>query len=169
MTTAAETVARAVAFGDMVEFYRVDAMRRMRFVLSRGAALMACGALVVGLSFLTRAGEGGRIAAAALGAAFVLSGSLSTIIGLHAVLREEAYIALRRDGLEIATADACAAIAWDELAAVRCDRRDGGERIVLVHRDGGERELSQAFAGTTRAALAKRLDEVRRKAQWNLL
>jgi hypothetical protein len=137
----------------------------MRRVLVVGASLLSGGALVMMASFLVHAREWIRSATAGLGLVCTIAGAVQTAIGMPRILLEDAYLAIRSDGLQLRLSGVDSFVSWDDLERVR---HEPGA-VVLVLREGEPVVIRRVFAGITLEDLAKRLDDARRKAQFNLL
>jgi hypothetical protein len=154
--------------GAMLEYYRVDSTRRVVRALVIGPALLLAGSLILAAAIVIgRHSEVFRWIVAAIGAVCTVGGPVFVIAALHRILREEAYLALRTDGIlyhrglerDLATWDSLEHVRWDPDARVlRLERRQGEPWLI-----------AERFAGIDGPALAKRLDEVRRKAGFGLL
>jgi hypothetical protein len=158
----------AVAGGTaVIEWYRVDRSQGMRRALLAAAGAMATGSLVVGLSFLTRQPPSMRIAAAVVGFVAVVAGPLIAILGLRRSLTEDLYVVLRADGVVLHLEEPETVMPWESIARVRHD--PAARAVVFTLRSGELQTLTTPFAGITTEALARRLDECRRKADFKLL
>jgi hypothetical protein len=156
-----------VADEDILEFYRVDQTARIRRILGTGAGILTLGALVTSIAFVADRSATVRSVASAFGVACCVTGALTAVIGMARALREDAYLAVRRDGILFHAFAPDTFVAWGDLQQVRFDAGRG--LVILERRDGGQVVTERRFAGTTPEGLAKRLDELRRKAEWNLL
>lgn len=131
---------------------------------------MAAGSLVVGLSFLTRQPEHVRVTAAVVGFFVVLTGPVVTLLGLRQPLAEDLYLGVRKDALVLALGRQGAEpqdLPWEDLE--HCAFDEARDILVLRRRDGTTVEIPHHFAGIATGVLAKRLDELRRKATFRLL
>lgn len=98
----------------------------------------------------------------------VIAGPLSVISRLHRVMQTDEYLLLRTDGALVRLGKEKKLVTWDELDSVVYDSASGA--IELRMRDDvPPLRLTQRFAGIDAEALAKRLEEVRRKAIWKVL
>jgi hypothetical protein len=146
----------------MVDWYRVDAWPRMRRVLIAGPALLTLGGLVVAVSFATREPASVRELADIAGLFLVATGAAVTMAGMHRILRDDAYLSIRTDGVLFHAASVETFVAWDDLRLARWDaglpaihlERRGGDAIVVAHR----------FAAIEGPALAERIERARRRA-----
>ena len=151
----------------MLSFYRAAPWARMRRVLLVGPSALACGGLVVAVSFLTREPPGVRTAAAAAGLVLVAGGALFTLAGMHRILRDDVVIALRTDGLALTLQEPARElfIAWDDLTAARWD--PSAEELVL-ERSGETVIVTGSFAGISGKELAERIAATKRRIAMNL-
>lgn len=153
---------------EILEWYRVDQTARIRRVLGAGAGILTFGALVTSVSFLADQRAFVRGAASVVGILCCIAGALTAVIGMYRALRDDAYLTVRADGiLYHAATPPETFIAWADLVSVRFDEARGA--VVFERREATEILAERPFAGTTLADLAKRLDDLRRKAAWNLL
>jgi hypothetical protein len=151
-----------------VEFYRVDMSRRITAVV-----LLCPLPTIAGMLLLMRPMQGrveptpAWIALGILGLLLVAAGPLSMILSLRRVFQSDDYLLLRTDGLLEHVGDRSVLYPWDDLESVKYDETSG--TVVLRARDGSEAHLAHPLAGIQPPALAARLDEVRRKAIWELI
>jgi len=148
----------------IVEWYRVDATRPIAAYLACGVAGMVTGMLAVTKLVLDRDASG--LVCGAFGILVVVGGGLTTLIGLHRMLRDECYIALRVDGALFVRPDGWKLLRWDEVEDVRYDAARNA--VVLIGRDGSEWALGDRFAGIDNAQLAKHAATVRRRALFGM-
>jgi hypothetical protein len=154
----------------ILEWYRVDAWPRMRRVLIAGPVLLSLGGLVVAVSFAARQPPGIRAVAAALGMALVATGAGSTLLGMQRILRDDAYLAIRTDGVAFRGTGAESAeafVAWDALARAAWEEPRGA--LVLERKDAAPLTLALRFAGIGGAALAEAIERARRRAAMGML
>ncbi len=152
---------------NLIEWYRIDRTESMRRVLIAAGGAMATGSFVVGLSFLTRQPEGMRIVAAVIGFVCVVMGPLIAIVGLRGSLIEDLYLVVRVDGMVIHLEAPETMVSWHDIERIVHD--PVAQAVVLRMRSGEQSRLTRPFAGITMEALARRLDECRRKADFQLL
>jgi hypothetical protein len=145
----------------MLDWYRVDAWRRMRRVLVAGPALLTLGGLVVAVSFATREPASVRELADIVGLFLVAAGAAVTMAGMHRILRDDAYLSIRTDGVMLHSASLETFVAWTDLERVRWD----GARpaILLERREGDAIVISHRFATIEAPALAERIERARRR------
>lgn len=166
-TTRAPTQRDAPPEGRPVEFHRLDASRRITAIVLLCPLPVIAGMLVLMRPVQARLGGDPWIGVALLGLALVAAGPLSMILALRRVLQAEQYILLRTDGLLDHTGGEPVLHRWEDIERVVHDAP--AHAIVLRRRNGGRTLLRQRFAGISRRDLAARLDEVRRKSDFDLL
>jgi hypothetical protein len=155
----------------LIAFYRADVRARMWRVLLVGPGALTSGGLVISLSFLGRP-RSVLVEAALVGFVLIAGGAVYTLLGMHRILREDSFLALRTDGVVVQSAAGPhqAFIAWDDLSAARWDEA----RAALVLERSGEPPLpplvvAQPFARVTGAELAACITATKRKIAMNLL
>jgi hypothetical protein len=151
----------------LVAFYRADPWARMWRVLLRGPAALTAGSLVIALSLATHASRSLRDAASAVGFVLVAAGAIYTLLGMHRILREDSYVALRIDGLVVHSSAAETIISWDSLRAVRWEALR--KQLVLERDDAPPVVAAGPFANVTGQALAELIAGTKRKIAMNLL
>lgn len=146
--------------------WRLDQRRGFTRVLGQGALLVAIGCAVVGLGLFFRARGVGRWAIP-LGVFVVATGPLRAILGMHRLLTVETYLAVRADALvwQAATGPAIE-LAWDALRAIGWDAARAA--IVVERREGEPLVLTERFDGVAAPELARRLEQVRKRAALGL-
>jgi hypothetical protein len=151
----------------ILEWYRVDPWPRMRRVLIGGPALLTAGGLVVAVSFLTRQPNHVRVEAAALGLVLTAGGAIFTMAGMHRILREDSYLAMRTDGLALRSPSFETRIAWSEL---ECVTWDASRNELVLERSGGEAFVfPRPFARISGPVLAQRIEQMRRRIEMGLV
>lgn len=151
----------------LLEWYRADSSRRLRKVLGIGAGVLTSGALLTGLSFASHQHETLRNSAVVIGLLCTMGGALVAVIGLQRILAEDAYIAVRTDGILVHLGAHEEVLAWSDMERIRFDPARAA--VVFTRRDGGELVIQRPLSGATHETLAPHLDSLRRKAEWNLL
>ncbi len=151
----------------VVDWYRSDPLPRMRRVLIAGPAVLTTGGLVIAVSFLTHQTHSVRVEAAVAGLVLVAAGAIFTTVSMHRLLRDDAYLAIRTDGVAVHSRQGETLVAWDELERAHWD----AERLELVieRRTSSAITLSGPFSGIAGPALVDRLQHARRKAAMGLL
>lgn len=174
----------------LVAWYRPEIARRLRRVLLPAAGLMLLGSLAWAHVKLFHGGPDvlGRAAPPAqgtplppaplppaeafglmaIGLVLCVAGGLLAILGLLRTMREDVYLALRTDGALWHRGGDEVFLPWGELERVRWDAEQAA--LVFERRDGDAPfQLGGRFADVEGPELARRLDDVRRKAIWGLL
>lgn len=150
----------------IVAWYRADPWPRMRRVLLTGPAVLALGGLVTAAAFLARLGDL-RPAATLAGILLVAAGAIFTVVGMSHLLREDASLALRTDGVAVRAGGVETLVPWDDLAGVTWDAPRG--ELTLERAGGGPVTIVPRFAEVAGEALADRILQTRRKAAMGLL
>jgi hypothetical protein len=151
----------------LLEWYRADHSRRIRRVLFSGAGVVTIGGLVVAVSFLTRQPHDVRVAAATIGFASIFGGALFTMISMHRTLADEDAVTLRSDGVAVRSGREETLVAWGDLERATYDGNRAA--VVLARRTGEPVVIVRKHAGIELPALAKRIEDARRKASFDLL
>ncbi len=143
----------------MLEWYRADRSARMERVLVRASAFVVVGA-IVGAAAIR---YGLALGLVSLG--LVVSGGATAMAGLRRELIEERWLALRTDGLVYARDGKTRRMPWRFVDDVRVE----GRRVVVVLRSGKRVEITERFAGTTRAHLVENIARARARSAHGLL
>lgn len=175
----------------IVEWYRLDASRRIFGTLVIGAVIMLVGSIVSAAGLFASRGElphpalaGHRraminpepapdqspileITTGLIALACLLGGGVTAIVGLKRALSEESYLALRHDGALFVHGDTERFVAWEDLEDVRWDAPTNA--LLFVGHDGEAVPLVARFADVTNEDLAQRVRAVRRRAVHGLL
>jgi len=175
----------------IVEWYRLDASRRIFTTLMLGASIMLLGSIVSAAGLFGSRGSiphpmllGHRRAMiieepvgerspmlelttglVALGC--LLGGGVTAIVGLKRALAEESYLALRHDGALFVHGETERFVAWDDLEDVRWD--SASNALLFIGHDGVPVPLVARFSDVTNEDLAQRVRAVRRRAVHGLL
>lgn len=171
----------------IVEWFRIDASKRIARYLAIGAAGMVAGSFGIArlvmsaphaVLMASRSPTRGAVlwptatldpttvALALLGFAVLVGGGLFAILGLNRVLSEESYLALRVDGALLVHGDARRLVRWEDVTDVVHDAtRDA---IVLAREGADEWVIERRFAGATNAEIVKKAIEVRRRALFGM-
>lgn len=149
----------------IVEWYRVDATRRILGFVGLGAVAMILGMLAV--ADLVRAHGVEAIVSGLLGIGCVVLGGAVAIVGVTRALSEERYLALRVDGALFVDGPRRWIVRWEEVEDVR--HAAGEDAIVFLRRQGEPRVLALRFAGASNVEIARRAAALRRKALFGLL
>jgi hypothetical protein len=177
----------------VVEWYRPDATPAIRRALLPAALLMTLGALALAHTVifreppdvpgaasspapgtlsqrLVRPPAPGEVVLLGGGLLLIGAGGLTAILGLRRLMDRDSSLIVRTDGLHWQSADAPRAthFDWYELQGIGWD--PDRRALVLAHRDGRPPfVLAERFADIDGADLARRLDDLRRKAIFGLL
>ena len=151
----------------ILDWYRTDPWPRMRRLLIAGPALLSLGGLVAAVSFATRQPQGVRSAAAFVGLALVASGASMLLGGMFRILRDDAYLAIRTDGVVLRSPSREMLVVWSEIARTRWDARFG--ELVIERTEGEPIGAGRRFAGIAGPALAEKLELARRRAAMGML
>lgn len=145
----------------VVEWYRVDQSPQVVRVLMVAAPILLIGCLGVAFAVLaTHRTPIVRAIVGLVGACGNVGGPLYAIFGLRHILMQDSYIALRTDGIAIRDNIDETLHAWDDII----DVRSVDNTIVIDKRDDTTHTITLRFAGITHAALAKRVEHVRKRA-----
>lgn len=151
----------------------MDASGQLVRVLLPAALVMAAGSVVTGVGFGNATLEVlmstwyWRVPATVGGLGLVIAAGLRAIWGLRRLLSEDSYIALRTDGLVVVDpGGGTTQVAWDDLAECRLD--EGGDALRLELRDGEVMRVHARFSGIEPAALARRVEHLRRRTAFGL-
>jgi hypothetical protein len=136
----------------IVEWYRVDPWPRMRPFVVIGPALLTLGGLVVAVSFVTHQRADVRLAATVIGFVLVGGAALVTMVGMSRLLREDAYLAVRTDGVALRVEALDLVVPWGELAAVRWDAATAELVLERTRGEGGVRGEGGEGADEVRTA-----------------
>jgi len=177
----------------LIEWHRLDASKRIIRSLAIGATIMTLGACAAGFAIHSGwvehpigRGERARVHVRELREstdarssralrelsvslavlACLVAGGLTALIGLMKVLGEERYLALRQDGALLVLDDTERFVSWDDLEAVRWD--ETRDAVLLVPYGGDAVPVIERFADIANSELAKRAENIRRRAQFGL-
>ena len=153
--------------GGCLESYRVDVTGRAWPILVPATMLTSVGAFVVCTSFVVRGVLMHHPALTFFGAACMVMGPVLAVYGMRGLLTVDEYVAVLERGLLLHVAGDDLFVGWGEIARVRWE--EAGKAIVIERREADDVRLLRPFARTTNAKLAARLDELRRKAVFNLI
>ncbi len=152
----------------MLEFFRLDRSDVIVPTLTIAIALTMIGSLLVAAGFVVhRYGTSFEHLLTTIGILSTAAGPTIVILRLRRVLTDESYVALRTDGVALHKGTVETLVRWEELTEVHFD--EARKAVVLERGDQGEVLVTERFAGIDHAALAKRIDDLRRKASFNLL
>jgi hypothetical protein len=152
----------------VVSFYRADTWRVLGRSFLFSGVVMTLGALSVAASFVYRSPAELHETIFAVGIVLVIVGGLTTIVRFTRALRDETCVVARTDGIVVQADGRETFFAWGDLARVRFD--EVARVLVLERTDGTTHHLEdRRYGDATAGELAKQLDDLRRKAGWNLL
>jgi hypothetical protein len=103
---------------------------------------------------------------ATAGFILIAGGAAYTLFGMHRVLRDDVYLALRTDGVAIQSAAGETLIAWDALQRARWAPETGA--LVLERAGAPPFVLERPFARIAGPALAERICAAKRRAAMRL-
>ena len=151
----------------ILDWYRADPWPRMRRILVTGPALLSLGGLVVAVSFATRQPQALRSFAVVAGLGLVASGAGLTLAGMFWILRDDAYLAIRTDGVFFRSPPRETLVLWDDLARARWDQP---QAALILERVGGEAVVvARRFSRIAGPALAAKVEQARRRASLGML
>ena len=154
--------------GEILEWYRLDESRRILGMLALGTLLLLLGSLIFawGISGLGLA-LGTRLTVTVAGVLVTASGPICSLTLLTRLMKREAYLILYSQGYADRTTTAELWVPWDSLEAIAYHKERAS--IMLSNRNGEQSFMRARFSGVSLEVLARRLEEVRRKAVWNVL
>lgn len=178
----------AIPAAPIVEWFRVDATRRIAKFLAIGATGMVAGSLSIARLVMTAPHvvryasrsptrypviwpattlEPSTVAWAVLGFSLVVGCGLVAVLGLRRVLSEESYLALRVDGVLFEHGEARRFARWEDVDDVRHDaERDA--LVIALRGDDAPWTIESRFAGASNAEIAKKAVTVRRRALFGM-
>jgi hypothetical protein len=154
--------------GSCLDLYRIDVSSRIWPFLIPAAFLVTVGAMGVCTAFVTHGPLAERSDVISLvGAACMLAGLLLAILVVRPILTHDEYVAALEAGVMWRVAGEEGFLAWPEIEEVRWE----GERATLVvrPREGVGIEFTRPFGRATGDEVAARLNDLRRKASFQLL
>jgi hypothetical protein len=154
--------------GACVASYRIDMTARIWPLLVPATIFISLGALGVCMAFVSHGPLHPYAGAITLvGAAFMLAGLVLTIFVARPVLAHDEYLAALELGLLVKLDGEEKFFEWARIARVGWDAAVAG--VVVTLREGAPLVVSKPFGRAQGAEVAQKLDEVRRKAEFNLL
>ena len=151
-----------------LSWYRPAVLGQLVRIALVAALVMCLGMSVLGVGLWSpRIVDAARPYAIVFGGLATLFGPVSMIFRFHGLLmQEDAFLGLRRDGLEIRQASGpVKLVPWDELVGVAASDAD----IELRLRSGEAIHLTQEWSGATRAAVAKEVETTRKRIGLGLI
>ena len=154
--------------GDCLESYRVDTTSRAWPILVPGAIMTTIGAVLICTSFVVRGVLMHRSEITYLGVVCMAFGPLLATLGMRNLLtHDDEYLAVLERGMLLHVTGAEDFILWNDLAHVTWDA--SREAIVFERRGADSLVVTRKFARMPSNELATRIDELRRKAGFNLI
>jgi hypothetical protein len=146
-----------------IEWHRIDRGKTARRTLAFAAVLVTGGATFVGAGFMSRLDESTGHTIALAGACAMLAGLVLGAGMALVMIQEDAYLAVRADGIVLHwSRDDEAVLAWDTIASI-----DATESAITFHLSGDKTEEWKLPTGAQ--PLAKHLTELKQKAAHGLL
>jgi len=161
--------------GECLESYRVDTTSRAWPILVPGAIMTTIGAVLICTSFVARGVLMHRSEITYLGVVCMAFGPLLATLGMrHLLTHDDEYLAVLERGMLVHVLGAEDFVPWSDLTHVAWDAaRGAGGAIVFERRDKDPLVVMRTFGrgsrGMTGDAVAARIDELRRKASFNLI
>ncbi len=151
-----------------LSWYRPAVIERLIRVALLSAVVMTLGMALLGVALWSpRMLDGLRPFAAAIGGAATLAGPLSLVLRFHRLLmRDDGFLGVRLDGVEIRLDEPATFVAWDDLVGVSAPE---GGAIELRLRSGEIVRVDQDFTGATRQAIARELETTRKRVGLGLI
>jgi hypothetical protein len=154
--------------GACVASFRINMTARVWPFIVPAAVLISVGALGVCMAFVTHGPLQPYASEITLGGAVcMLAGLLLTIFAARPVLTHDEYVAALETGLLCKLDGEETFLLWNAIAAVRWDAAASAVRIEM--REGEPLVVAKPFGTATGDAVAAKLDDVRRKADFHLL
>ncbi len=163
MSDAAEVRSRGVC----LESFRIDASSRAWMYLVPATVAIFLGALGVCTAFVTHGVFAHTDWFAIFGSAAMLAGlALAALVVLPVITHDE-YVAALEGGLLWKLADEEHFLPWDEMQHVKWDVTQAA--IVIARREGEPIAIARKFGRMSADLVAPRLEDIRRKASFNLV
>ncbi len=149
-----------------MEWHRVAGAKAILRPLVFGAAALTFGPAIAVTGILVgRQVPGLATPAVAIGGTLALLGPVITLLGMSRAFKEDAVLAARASGVTFEGEGEKVALPWDELESIVFEPPDA---IVFKRREGEPYVLRKRF-DVASGELAKRFEQLRRKASMNLL
>jgi hypothetical protein len=149
----------------VLEWHRVEGM--VLGSLALGTVILALGPICGAIAFVAfKHRPPLEITFAVIGAICVIVGPTFAIVKLARSLREDASLAARTDGVTFERNGKALHMAWDEIERIELEPPT---TLVFRMRSAEPFVLHERFALVETPELAKRLEELRRKASFGLL
>lgn len=157
----------AAAPEKMYEWHRVESDGGVLKPLVTGMAIVFCGPIFGALAFIVFKEQLAiKYALLALTLACSLGGPTVAILGLQRNLRDEAFLAARTSGILYERNGRAITLPWDSLTKIEFQ---APSTLVFHRRDEEPFTLPERYGTVSVEELAKRLEELRRKASFFLL
>lgn len=157
----------AAAPEKMYEWHRVESGGGVLKPLVTGMAIVFCGPVFGVLAFVVFKDQLAlKYAFLAMTFACSLGGPAVAVVGLQRNLRDEAFLAARTSGILYERNGRAVMLPWDSLTKIEYLAPD---TLVFHRRDEEPFELPERYGTISVEELAKRLEELRRKASFFLL
>ena len=154
--------------GDCLASYRVDVTGRAWPILVPASILTTIGGVLVCTAFVAQGVLMHQAELTYAGAVCMVFGPLLGAFGMrHILTHDDDYVAVLERGALIHVGEVQEFLPWSELTRVAWDEAQAA--IVFHRRDEAPIALPHRFAKTKTDALAASIDDVRRKAGFNLL
>jgi len=154
----------AVAPREHLEFYRVDQSGPTKRILIPAVALLTVGPPMVLFSAALRKFPGST-AIGVVGAALMIAGLVIGFSGLGMLMLDDRYLAVVQGGLLVHLGKEETFIAWEDVAAIRCE---GTDLVVVPREAASPAHLRVPFSKKRLPEISARLEEWRRRDAWNL-
>jgi hypothetical protein len=147
--------------------FRIDASPRAWMFLGPAAVMITCGAMGICTVFVTHGPFAGTDWYAIVGSACMLSGlALAVVVSIPMFTHDE-YVAALEAGILWKLAKEEGFIPWDDVLGVKWEA--ARQAVVVARRDGAALEVRREFGRVAADQVAVRLDDLRRKASFNLI
>jgi hypothetical protein len=155
-------------------WYRPAVLSQLVRIALLSAVIMCAGMAALGLGLWSpRIVASARPILISAGGLATVFGPVSMIVRFHRLLmREDGYLGVRADGVDIHLSGPATFVAWDDLIGVGLGTAaaGGGEGpIELRLRSGEVLRLEQEWSGSTRAQVARELETTRKRAGLGLI
>jgi hypothetical protein len=155
-------------------WYRPAVLSQLVRIALVAAVVMCAGMAALGLGLWSpRIVASARPLLISAGGMCTVFGPVSMIVRFHRLLmREDGFLGLRRDGVDIQLSGPATFVAWDDLIGVALGAAPPGGRegpIELRLRSGEVLRLDQEWSGSSRAQVARELETTRKRAGLGLI
>jgi hypothetical protein len=146
----------------------VDVSSNAWFALAVSSVLTMVGVVGIGFAFVSHGPLAHRPWIPTLGGACMVSGPLSAIIALRGLLKADEYVAVLEGGLLLFVAGSERYVVWGDVSRVSWRSGEPGALEIAV-RGGEPIVIARTFARIRGEELAARLEDFRRKAEFDLI